>query len=49
MIILYNSAGYVNLSTDPAAKDSEIFKQNLQFTNDHFPISYREHIVKICI
>lgn len=39
-----HSAGYVNLSTDPAAKE-EIFKQNLQFTKDIFN-SYREHIVK---
>lgn len=39
-----HSAGFVNLSTDPAAKD-EIFRQNLQFTKDIFH-AYCNHIVK---
>ncbi|ASO04379.1 SDR family oxidoreductase [Arenibacter algicola] len=39
-----HSAGYVNLSTDPAAKE-EIFNQNLQFTKDIFN-TYCSHIVK---
>lgn len=39
-----HSAGFVNLSTDPAAKE-KIFNQNLQFTKDVFN-SYRKHIVK---
>ncbi|WP_031445622.1 SDR family oxidoreductase [Arenibacter algicola] len=39
-----HSAGYVNLSTDPAAKE-EIFNQNLQFTKDIFD-TYCSHIVK---
>ena len=39
-----HSAGFVNLSTDPAAKE-EIFNQNLQFTKDIFN-AYRNHIAK---
>jgi nucleoside-diphosphate-sugar epimerase len=39
-----HSAGFVNLSTDPAAKE-EIFSQNLQFTKDIFH-AYGKHINK---
>ncbi|QWX83286.1 SDR family oxidoreductase [Cellulophaga sp. HaHaR_3_176] len=39
-----HSAGFVNLSTDPNAKQ-EIFKENLQFTKDIFNAFYK-HIVK---
>ena len=39
-----HSAGFVNLSTDPAAKE-EIFSHNLQFTKDIFN-SYYKHITK---
>ncbi|MCK0188773.1 SDR family oxidoreductase [Arenibacter sp. F20364] len=39
-----HSAGFVNLSTDPAAKE-EIFVQNLQFTKDIFN-TYCKHIDK---
>jgi len=39
-----HSAGFVNLSTDPAAKE-EIFNQNLQFTKDIFQ-AYSKHIDK---
>ncbi|MCK0146303.1 SDR family oxidoreductase [Arenibacter sp. F26102] len=39
-----HSAGFVNLSTDPAAKE-EIFNRNLQFTKDIFN-TYQKHIEK---
>ena len=39
-----HSAGFVNLSTDPAAKE-EIFNRNLQFTKDIFN-TYQKHIIK---
>ena len=39
-----HSAGFVNLSTDPAAKE-EIFSQNLQFTKEIFN-TYSSRIVK---
>lgn len=39
-----HSAGYVNLSTDPAAKE-EIFKENFEFTKDIFN-AYSNHITK---
>ncbi|MBC8766506.1 SDR family oxidoreductase [Arenibacter sp. BSSL-BM3] len=39
-----HSAGFVNLSTDPAAKE-EIFNRNLQFTKDIFN-AYQKHIEK---
>ncbi|QXP50735.1 SDR family oxidoreductase [Cellulophaga sp. HaHa_2_1] len=39
-----HSAGFVNLSTDPNAKQ-EIFKENLQFTKDIFYAFYK-HITK---
>ncbi len=39
-----HSAGYVNLSTDPAAKE-EIFKENFEFTKDIFE-AYSNHIIK---
>lgn len=41
---LIHSAGLVNLSTDPGAKD-EIFQENLEFTKDIFN-SYKERIDK---
>jgi len=39
-----HSAGFVNLSTDPAAKE-EVFNQNLQFTKDIFN-TYCPHMAK---
>lgn len=39
-----HSAGYVNLSTDPTAKE-EIFKENFEFTKDIF-IAYCDYITK---
>lgn len=39
-----HSAGYVNLSTKPTAKD-EIFKENYEFTKDIFK-AYSNHITK---
>lgn len=39
-----HSAGYVNLSTDPRAKE-EIFRENYEFTKDLFT-NYREYIKK---